>query len=75
MFVDIGVNIGVHSLFMAVNGIRIFGVDPYEENLLHVSLYKHLLERCRHSFESSNILTLLKIHNYPTLYVYNSINI
>ena len=36
-FVDCGVNIGVHSLFMAVNGVRIFGVDPLEENLLHVS--------------------------------------
>ena len=38
VFLDCGINIGVHSLFMAVNGIRIFGVDPLEENLLHVSL-------------------------------------
>ena len=37
VFVDCGINIGVHSLFMAANGIRIFGVDPLEENLLHVS--------------------------------------
>ena len=37
MFIDCGVNIGMHSLFMAVNGVRIFGVDPLEENLLHVS--------------------------------------
>ena len=33
----VGVNIGVHSLFMAVNGVRVFAVDPLEENLLHVS--------------------------------------
>ena len=37
VFVDCGINIGVHSLFMAANGIRIFGVDSLEENLLHVS--------------------------------------
>ena len=46
VFVDIGVNIGVHSLFMAVNGIKIFGVDPSEENLLRVSLEKHILKWC-----------------------------
>ena len=38
VFVDCGINIGVHSLFMAANGIRVFGIDPLEENLLHVSL-------------------------------------
>ena len=37
VFIDCGVNIGVHSLFMAMNGVRVFGVDPLEENLLHVS--------------------------------------
>ena len=42
VFVDIGVNIGVHSLFMAANGIKVFGVDPSEENLLRVSLKKQL---------------------------------
>ena len=45
MFVDIGVNIGVHSLFMAMNGLKIFGVDPSEENLLHVSYISTTLEK------------------------------
>ena len=37
-FVDIGVNIGVHSLYMAMMGIDTFGVDPSEDNLMRVSL-------------------------------------
>ena len=38
VFVDIGVNIGVHSLYMAMMGIDTFGVDPSEDNLMRVSV-------------------------------------
>ena len=38
VFVDIGVNIGVHSLYMAMMGIDTFGVDPSEDNLMRVSI-------------------------------------
>ncbi len=38
VFVDCGINIGVHSLYMAENGCRVYGVDPITPNLLRVSV-------------------------------------
>ena len=58
VFVDIGVNIGVHSLYMAMMGIDTFGVDPSEDNLMRVSiplsLQKIIIQResdCRSSMQ------------------------
>ena len=42
-FVDIGVNIGVHSLYMAMMGIDTFGVDPSQDNLMRVNIHLGLL--------------------------------
>lgn len=38
VFVDFGINVGAHGLFMLQSGCRVFGVDPITTNLLRVKI-------------------------------------
>jgi hypothetical protein len=45
VFLDCGINIGTHSLYMARNGYKTFGVDPLTANLVRVSNFRGFNEQ------------------------------
>ena len=38
LFLDIGANLGVHSLYVAKLGYRVVAVEPQENNLIKVNI-------------------------------------
>ena len=45
MFLDIGANLGIHSLYAAKLGYRVVAVEPQENNLIKVNISKHKRSR------------------------------
>ena len=41
LFLDVGANLGIHSLYAASLGYRVVAIEPQEKNLIKVSIYFH----------------------------------